>query len=63
MTTISPSNHTSSRRGFLGRAAMIAAAPTAAAIVGPKLFASSAFADDGDLPSYAPCRRARSVPH
>jgi glyoxylase-like metal-dependent hydrolase (beta-lactamase superfamily II) len=33
---------------------MIAAMPTAAAIVGPKLFAGSALAADGDLPSYAP---------
>jgi glyoxylase-like metal-dependent hydrolase (beta-lactamase superfamily II) len=54
MTTFPPNNNTSSRRGFLSRAAMIAAVPTAAAIVGPELFAGSALAADGGLPSYAP---------
>jgi glyoxylase-like metal-dependent hydrolase (beta-lactamase superfamily II) len=41
---------TSSRRGFLGRAALVAAAPTAAALLGPA-FASRAAAAD---PTYAP---------
>lgn len=45
----------SSRRGFLGRAAAMATVPTAAAILGPALFADGAFAAGGDtLPSYAP---------
>jgi glyoxylase-like metal-dependent hydrolase (beta-lactamase superfamily II) len=47
-----------SRRGFLGRAALIAAAPTAAAILGPTLITKSAAKADaatvGDLPSFAP---------
>jgi glyoxylase-like metal-dependent hydrolase (beta-lactamase superfamily II) len=40
-----------SRRGFLGRAALVAAAPTAAALLGPTLSRASAL--DG-RPSYAP---------
>lgn len=40
-----------SRRGFLGRAALLAAAPTAAALLGPAAFLDRAAADG---PSYAP---------
>jgi glyoxylase-like metal-dependent hydrolase (beta-lactamase superfamily II) len=47
-----------SRRGFLGRAALIAAGPTAAAILGPTLITTSAAKADAatvdDLPSFAP---------
>ena len=44
-----------SRRGFLGRAAAMAAVPTAAAILGPALLKDGTVAASADtLPSYAP---------
>lgn len=42
---------TPSRRGFLGRAALMATAPTAAALLGQSIFSG---ADAATLPSYAP---------
>jgi nitrous oxide reductase len=45
-----------SRRGFLGRAALVAAAPAAAAILGPTLFTESASHADAATPD--PCRRS-----
>ena len=58
MTDIQQSATHPSRRGFLGRAALVAAAPAAAAILGPTLIpASAAHADAApadDLPSFAP---------
>jgi len=58
MTDIPQYAHSSSRRGFLGRAALMAAAPAAAAILGPTLITRSAAKADAagtdDLPSYAP---------
>lgn len=57
MTDIPESAMNPSRRAFLGRAALMAAAPTAAAILGPTLITSAASADAatvGALPSFAP---------
>ena len=58
MTDLRQSATHPSRRGFLGRAALVAAAPAAAAILGPTLMpAGAAHADAaplGDLPSFAP---------
>ena len=58
MTDVPQSETHPSRRGFLGRAALVAAAPAAAAILGPTLIpASPAHADGvppGNLPSFAP---------
>jgi len=58
MTDIPQSATHPSRRGFLGRAALVAAAPAAAAIFGPTLIPASAAPADaasaGDLPSFAP---------
>ena len=58
MTDIPETAKYSSRRGFLGRAALMAAAPAAAAILGPALITKSAAKADaaavGDLPSFAP---------
>jgi glyoxylase-like metal-dependent hydrolase (beta-lactamase superfamily II) len=53
MTDFPESTMSPSRRGFLGRAALMAAAPTAAAILGPTLIKESAHAAGG-LPSFAP---------
>src|SRR5690349_260235 len=57
MTDIQQAAKNPSRRGFLGRAALVAAAP-AAAILGPTLTSQSAAVADsatgGDLPSFAP---------
>src|SRR4051794_1402150 len=57
MTDIPETAKYSSRRRFLGRAALIAAAPAAAAILGPTLITKSAAKADaatvGDLPSFA----------
>ena len=58
MTDIPQPVKHSTRRAFLGRAALIAAAPTAAALVGQTLIPQSAAKADaataGDLPPYAP---------
>ena len=58
MTDVPQSATHPSRRGFLGRAALVAAAPAAAAILGPTLIPASAADADaaplGDLPSFAP---------
>ena len=58
MTDIPQSATHPSRRGFLGRAALVAAAPAAAAILGPTLIPASAAQADaapvGDLPTFAP---------
>ncbi len=62
MTSNRSTTHSPSRRGFLGRAAMMAAAPAAAAIVGPGLTAGRAAAAEGDLPSYAPVPAASFGP-
>ena len=54
MTDIQQSAKYPSRRGFLGRAALVAAAP-AAAFLGPTLISQSAAeaATGGDWPSFA----------
>jgi Zn-dependent hydrolases, including glyoxylases len=58
MTDIQQSPKNPSRRGFLGRAALVAAAPTAAAILGPTLISQTAANADaaagGGLPTFAP---------
>ena len=58
MTDIAGHRQNLSRRGFLGRAALMAAAPTAAAVLGPALIADgaarAAAASPGGLPSFAP---------
>jgi glyoxylase-like metal-dependent hydrolase (beta-lactamase superfamily II) len=58
MTDIQQSPKNPSRRGFLGRAALLASAPAAAAILGPTLIPQTAAnadaATQGDLPSFAP---------
>ncbi len=58
MTDIPRPTTQPSRRGFLARAALGAAAPAAAALLGPTLIAASAApaaaAPAGDLPSFAP---------
>jgi nitrous oxide reductase len=58
MTDIPQSATHPSRRGFLGRAALVAAAPAAAAILGPTLIPTSAAQADAapvdDLPTFAP---------
>jgi glyoxylase-like metal-dependent hydrolase (beta-lactamase superfamily II) len=54
MTDISQSATHPSRRGFLGRAALVAAAPAAASILGPASAAPAHAASADDLPSFAP---------
>lgn len=58
MTDIPQSATHPSRRGFLGRAALVAAAPAAAAILVPTVIpasaAAAAAAPADDLPSFAP---------
>jgi glyoxylase-like metal-dependent hydrolase (beta-lactamase superfamily II) len=58
MTDSQQSAENPSRRGFLGRAALLASAPAAAAILGPTLIPQTAAnadaATQGDLPSFAP---------
>ena len=66
MTDIPQSVTHPSRRGFLGRAALVAATPAAAAILGPTLIPTSAAPADaasaGDLPSF-PSRARDHGPH
>ena len=66
MTDIPQSATHPSRRGFLGRAALVAAAPAAAAILGPTLIPASAAHADAAPPATCrhsrPFRRVHSVP-